>query len=143
MCVRLSLHVFGVPRSSRFYHKCFRKATGICLHSDLVISLYIREEIYLRQTDPRKQFSKKLASRAEWFWFFYMVGLAVVLALTPASSMAAVYLAVLVTCVMMVSVMAYTSNSKYDKFLYTLRTIERIQSGSGKEEEDEEEGDNG
>lgn len=71
-----------------------------------------------------------------------MVGLAVVLALTPASSMAAVYLAVLVTCVMMVSVMAYTSNSKYDKFLYTLRTIERMQSG-GKEEEDKEEGDNG
>jgi len=36
--------------------------------------------------DPRKQFSKKLASRAEWFWFGYMVLVAAVAAYSPESA---------------------------------------------------------
>ena len=48
-----------------------------------------------RKIDPREQFSKKLAGRAEWFWFFYMVILAAVMVLQPASALPAVYLGML------------------------------------------------
>ena len=40
-----------------------------------------------RKIDPKEQFSKKLAGRAEWFWFGYMILLAVLMWLQPASAL--------------------------------------------------------
>ena len=73
--------------------------------------------------DPKKQFSKKLAGRAEWFWFFYMVLMAALIAYQPNAWGAAVILASLVTAVMITSVLAYTDNSKYEKGLYAPNQI--------------------
>jgi len=82
-----------------------------------------------RKVDPREQFSKKLAGRAEWFWFLYMVALAVVLVLQPASALPAVYMACLVTGVMIASVWAYTKNSIDEKWFYWLAQIAKAASG--------------
>ena len=79
-----------------------------------------------RKTDPRKQFSKKLAGRAEWFWFFYMILLLALLAYRPEIGVISVYLALVVTIVMVVSVYAYTDNSKFEKALYTASEMAKI-----------------
>lgn len=79
-----------------------------------------------RKTDPRKQFSKKLAGRAEWFWFGYMVLLLALLAYRPEIGVISVYLALVVTVVMVVSVYAYTDNSKFEKALYAANEMARI-----------------
>ena len=95
-----------------------------------------------RKIDPKEQFSKKLAGRTEWFWFFYMVLLCVVMVLQPASSLPAVYLGIMATGVMIISVVAYTKNSIDDKWFFWLAEIAK--SISGKEKDDiEEEGGNG
>ena len=65
-----------------------------------------------KRIDPRKQFSKKLAGRAEWFWFFYMILLLALVAFRPEVAMQAFFFAILVTVVMIISVWAYTDNSK-------------------------------
>ena len=97
-----------------------------------------------RKIDPKEQFSKQLAGRTEWFWFFYMVLLCVVMVLQPASSMPAVYLAIMVTGVMIISVLAYTKNSIDEKWFFWLAEIAKSLSGKKtEEEEDEEGGDNG
>ncbi len=95
-----------------------------------------------RKIDPKEQFSKKLAGRTEWFWFFYMILLCVVMVLQPASSLPAVYLGIMATGVMIISVVAYTKNSIDDKWFFWLAEIAK--SISGKEKDDiEEEGGNG
>lgn len=76
--------------------------------------------------DPRKQFSKKLAGRAEWFWFFYMVLLLALIAFRPEVAMTTVYLSLIVTVVMVVSVFAYTDNSKYEKALWAANEMAKI-----------------
>ena len=73
-----------------------------------------------RKIDPREQFSKKLAGRAEWFWFFYMVVLAAVMVLQPDAALPAVYLGIMVTGVMIISVLAYTKNSIDEKWFFWL-----------------------
>ena len=78
------------------------------------------------RTDPRKQFSKKLAGRAEWFWFIYMILLIALIAYRPEVAMPAVYLALIVTIVMIVSVLAYTDNSKYEKGLWAANEMAKI-----------------
>lgn len=91
--------------------------------------------------DPTKQFSKKLAGRTEWFWFFYMVLVSVLLGYQPSIGMVAVCLAGLVTIVMITSVLAYTNNSKYDKALYTIRTLHgEDKTRTNSEEEQKENG---
>ena len=77
----------------------------------------------MKQFDPRKQFSKKLAGRAEWFWFFYMTLMAALIAYQPVAWVAAVVLASLVTATMITSVLAYTNNSMYEKGLYAPNQI--------------------
>ena len=93
-----------------------------------------------RRVDPKKQFSKKLASRAEWFWFGFMLILVVAIILSPASADAAVYLGIMVTAVMLISVVAYTKNSTMEKALYTASQIKRLElswkSGKSAESED-------
>ena len=104
----------------------------------------------MKRVDPREQFSKRLAGRAEWFWFFYMLVLAAVMVLQPASALPAVYLGIMVTGVMIVSVFAYTKNSIDEKWFYWLAEIAKAVGGkkgaSNDEEgvnEDSEGGDNG
>jgi len=96
-----------------------------------------------RKIDPKEQFSKKLAGRTEWFWFFYMILLCVVMALQPASALSAVYLGVMATGVMVISVMAYTKNSIDEKWFYWLAEIAKAISGKQDDEDDEEGGSNG
>ena len=73
--------------------------------------------------DPRKQFSKKLAGRAEWFWMFYLTLMAVLVGYRPEAYIASIVLAALVTAVMVTSVLAYTNNSMYEKGLYAPNQI--------------------
>lgn len=75
--------------------------------------------------ESKKQFSKKLAGRAEWFWFFYMVLMAALVAYQPTAYIASIVLSSLVTAVMITSVLAYTDNSKYEKGLYAPNQIAR------------------
>ena len=101
-----------------------------------------------RKSDPREQFSKKLAGRTEWFWFLYMILLIVAIVITPDSALSAVYLGIMVTGVMIVSVVAYTKNSIDEKSFFWLAEIAKAVSRTGKEKEEEEneevtEGNNG
>ena len=82
-----------------------------------------------RKIDPREQFSKKLAGRAEWFWFFYMVVLAAVMVLQPDAALPAVYLGIMVTGVMIISVLAYTKNSIDEKWFFWLAEIAKAVGG--------------
>ena len=90
-----------------------------------------------RRIDPRQQFSKKLAGRAEWFWFGYMVLLAGVMVFQPAAALPAVYLGIMVTGVMLVSVLAYTKNSVDEKSFYWLAQIAAAVSGNEQKESEE------
>lgn len=96
-----------------------------------------------RKIDPKEQFSKKLAGRTEWFWFFYMVLLCVVMVLQPVSAIPAVYLGIMVTGVMIISVVAYTKNSIDEKWFYWLAEIAKSISGKHDDDDDEEGGSNG
>lgn len=100
-----------------------------------------------RKIDPREQFSKKLAGRAEWFWFFYMVILAAVMTMQPDAALPAVYLGIMVTGVMIISVLAYTKNSIDEKSFFWLAEIAKAISGtkskSSDNDDDEGEGGNG
>ena len=102
-----------------------------------------------RKIDPKKQFSKRLAGRAEWFWFGYMVLLVCLMAIQPDSALPAVYLGIMVTGVMMISVWAYTENSIDEKRLFWLAEIAKAVYGKSKntdadeEESDSEGGGNG
>ncbi len=98
----------------------------------------------MKKIDPREQFSKKLAGRAEWFWFFYMVVLAAVMVLQPDSALPAVYLGIMVTGVMIISVLAYTKNSIDEKSFFWLAEIAKAVAGTkNKSSDDEEEGEGG
>lgn len=94
-----------------------------------------------RRIDPKEQFSKKLAGRAEWFWFGYMVLLVAAIVITPDSALPAVYLGIMVTGVMIVSVWAYTKNSIDEKGFFWLAEIAKAVSGvkAEKGEENDEE----
>lgn len=88
-----------------------------------------------RKVDPRQQFSKKLAGRMEWFWFGYMLILAGCIAYRPEAGMSAVYLGIMVTFCMIVSVVAYTRNSTSEKAYYWGVELAKVLSGKAKEKE--------
>ena len=92
----------------------------------------------MNRVNPREQFSKKLAGRAEWFWFFYMLVLAAVMVLQPDAALPAVYLGIMVTGVMIVSVFAYTKNSIDEKWFYWLAEIAKAVGGKKGDDKDEE-----
>jgi len=79
-----------------------------------------------KRMDPRKQFSKKLAARTEWFWFFYMVLMVALLAFRPEIGVISVYLSLIATIVMVVSVLAYTKNSLYEKGLWAANDMAKL-----------------
>lgn len=108
-----------------------------------------------RIIDPQKQFSKKLARWTAVFWFFYMSWLSVLMMLEPAVAVYTVYMAIIVTVVMIVNVWAYTKNSVYEKACFAMLDKAKIEiglkAGNSKKTEDNddeedsviEEGDNG
>ena len=89
-----------------------------------------------RKVDPKEQFSKKLAGRAEWFWFLYMLILVVAIVITPDSALPAVYLGIMVTTVMLISVWAYTRNSVMEKGFFWAAEIAKYMATGKKPEKD-------
>lgn len=65
--------------------------------------------------DPKKQFSKKLARWTAVFWFMFMSWLSVLFMLVSEAALYCVYMAIIVTVVMVLNVWAYTRNSIYEK----------------------------
>lgn len=108
-----------------------------------------------RIIDPQKQFSKKLARWTAVFWFFYMTWLSVLMMLEPTVAIYTVYMAIIVTVVMIVNVWAYTKNSVYEKACFAMLDKAKIEIGlkaekkedtndeEGSVNEDSEGGDNG
>lgn len=100
--------------------------------------------------DPKEQFSKKLAGRTEWFWFIFMVLLVVAIIITPDSALPAVYLGIMVTGVMIISVLAYTKNSIDEKWFFWAAEIAKALNGkkdkkstTDEKQEEDPEGGNG
>lgn len=91
--------------------------------------------------DPRKQFSKKLARWTAVFWFAYMAWLSVLLLLAPASALYAVYLGVIATIVMMISVVSYTRNSIQEKLILAMLNKTKLElslkNGNGDDTDEE------
>ena len=92
--------------------------------------------------DPTKQFSKRLARWTAVFWFFYMTWLSVILLLEPQAAIYSVYMAIIVTVVMVVNVWAYTRNSVYEKGVFALLDKTRIELGFSNNRHSTEESDN-
>lgn len=117
----------------------------------------------MTQFDPRKQFSKRLARYGAVFWGLYLLIIAVLMYFQPETSMACVYLVLIVTVNKMIDTWAYTKNSTYEKGLLAMLEKTKMelslkgigQSIAGKKtmkgddndeeavSEDEEEGGNG
>ena len=94
--------------------------------------------------DPRKQFSKKLARWTSVFWFLFMTWLSVLFLLVPEAALYSVYMAIIVTVVMIVNVWAYTQNSIYEKAAFAMLDKARIEIGlknTSKEDSSHEEDD--
>lgn len=98
-----------------------------------------------RGVNPKQQFSKKLAGRCEWYWFAFLVIVAVLIALRPEAALYLFLTGLVVSVVMETAVLAYTHNSEWEKGLwYTMQTakIRAAPKGGGtriKEETDDEE----
>ena len=92
--------------------------------------------------DPAKQFSKWLARSGAVYWICFMSALLVLMYLRPEVSNACVYLAVIVSIVMIIHVWAYTKNSVYEKGLLAMLDKTRMQLSLGevKDEKTEESG---
>ena len=103
----------------------------------------------VRKVDPRQQFSKKLARWTAVFWFLYMAWLSVLLYLVPESALYSVYMAIIVSVVMIINIYHYTSNSKLEKMLFAMieKTELELKIGNSKisksNDSEEEGGDNG
>ena len=70
--------------------------------------------------DPRQQFSKWLAKSGAVYWIVFHTLLLVVMCIQPETANACIYLALIVSCVMIFHVWAYTGNSKYEKGLLAM-----------------------
>lgn len=86
--------------------------------------------------DPKKQFSKRLARWTAIFWFAYMSWLSVLILLAPAAAQFAVYMAIIVTTVMILNVWAYTKNSIYEKSVLAMLDKTSIELGMKKKQQD-------
>ncbi len=90
-----------------------------------------------RPVNPKEQFSKKLAGRCEWYWFAFLVIVAVLIAFRPEAALYLFLCGLVVSVVMETAVLAYTDNSKWEKGLwYTMQTAKiragRKDGGDGK-----------
>ena len=107
----------------------------------------------MKQFDPRKQFSKRLARYGAVFWGLYLLIIAVLIYFQPETAIACVYLVLIVTANKMLDTWAYTKNSTYEKGLLAMLEKTKMELNlkaggkiSGKQDEDEEdegEGGNG
>lgn len=107
----------------------------------------------MKQFDPRKQFSKRLARYGAVFWGLYLLIIAVLIYFQPETAIACVYLVLIVTANKMLDTWAYTKNSTYEKGLLAMLEKTKMELSlkaggkiSGKQDEDEEdegEGGNG
>ena len=107
----------------------------------------------MKQFDPRKQFSKRLARYGAIFWGLYLLIIAVLIYFQPETAIACVYLVLIVTVNKMLDTWAYTKNSTYEKGLLAmlektkmelnLKAGGKISGKQDKDEEDEGEGGNG
>ena len=80
-----------------------------------------------KSVDPKDQFSKWLARSGAVYWIIHLTLLVLVMALVPAVATACVYMALIVSVVMMIHVWAYTRNSTYEKGLLALLDKTRIE----------------
>ena len=96
-----------------------------------------------KRIDPRQQFSKWLAKSGSVYWIIFHSALLVVMTIRPEVSMACVYMAIIVSVVMIFHVWAYTRNSIYEKGLLTMLDKTRIEFGIKSEPSEEEGDDNG
>ena len=107
----------------------------------------------MKQFDPRRQFSKRLARYGAVFWGLYLLIIAVLIYFQPETAIACVYLVLIVTVNKMLDTWAYTKNSTYEKGLLAMLEKTKMELSlkaggkiSGKQDEDEEdegEGGNG
>ena len=74
----------------------------------------------LQNKDPRQQFSKWLAKSGAVYWIIFLSALLIVMCIRPEVAIACVYMALIVSVVMIFHVWAYTKNSTYEKGLLTL-----------------------
>ena len=74
----------------------------------------------MKQFDPRKQFSKRLARYGAVFWGLYLLIIAVLIYFQPETAIACVYLVLIVTANKMLDTWAYTRNSIYEKGLLAM-----------------------
>lgn len=98
--------------------------------------------------DPRRQFSKWLARWTAVFWFIFIAWFSAIMLIQPAAAIYAVYMAIIVTVVMILNVISYTQNSTTEKIALAMLDRTRLQLSIGKSPDqadtaDEEGGDNG
>ena len=79
--------------------------------------------------DPKKQFSKRLARWTSVFLFFYMTWLSVIVLLEPSAALYCVYMAIIVSVIMMTNVIAYTRNSIAEKLAFAMLNKAKIEIG--------------
>ncbi len=72
------------------------------------------------RTDPKKQFSKRLARWTSVFWFVFMTWLTALFMIVPEAALYCVYMAIIATSVMLLNVWAYTRNSIYEKGVFAM-----------------------
>lgn len=107
----------------------------------------------MKQFDPRKQFSKRLARYGAVVWGLFLLAVMILLYFQPETAIACVYLVLIVTVNKMLDTWAYTKNSTYEKGLLAMLEKTKMELSlkaggkiSGKQDEDEEdegEGGNG
>lgn len=95
-----------------------------------------------RKVDPKKQFSKKLASRTAWYWFGFMILVLAAIVYRPDAALYLFFIGVVVTIVMETSVLAYTHNSEYEKSLWAIIQTTKLKTNweeAFKDKDDDEE----
>lgn len=110
-----------------------------------------------KRVDPRKQFSKRLARYGAIVWGLFLFLVIILMFSQPEVAMSCVWLVLIVTVNKMVDTLAYTDNSKTEKFLLSALdraklelNLKGVASNSftqnetdEEESSEEEEGDNG
>ena len=100
----------------------------------------------MKKVDHRQQFSKWLARSGAIYWIIFNTLLLAVMCIRPETANACIYLALIVSCVMIFHVWAYTKNSIYEKGMLGLLDKTKMEislknsSSDAAEEEGESEG---
>ena len=87
--------------------------------------------------DPKQQFSKWLARSGAVYWIVFLTLLLLLMYLRPEVSDSCVYLAIIVSVVMIFHVWAYTKNSTYEKALLAILDKTRLELSSKETTQDD------